>query len=72
MGGASLHEVQKLLGHSDIGMTQRYVHLADDSLQRATDNAGVIEEATTREKESQPTAKSFRVIAKTPVVAYVK
>ena len=38
MRGASLYDVQKLLGHADIGMTQRYAHMVDDSLQRATDN----------------------------------
>lgn len=47
MSGASLYDVQKLLGHSDIGMTQRYAHMVDDSLQRATENvAGVIEGAS--------------------------
>ena len=41
-----MYDVQKLLGHSDIGMTQRYAHMVDDSLQRATDNVSqVIEEA---------------------------
>jgi len=45
-GGASLYDVQKLLGHSDISMTQRYAHMVDDSLQKATDNmAGVIDRA---------------------------
>lgn len=38
MGGASLYDVQKLLGHSDISMTQRYAHMVDDTLQKATDN----------------------------------
>ncbi|MDG5469664.1 tyrosine-type recombinase/integrase [Deltaproteobacteria bacterium IMCC39524] len=43
-GGASLYDVSKLLGHSDVSMTQRYAHMADDSLQTATDNmAGVID-----------------------------
>jgi integrase len=43
-GGASLYDVSKLLGHSDISMTQRYAHMVDDSLQKATDNmAGVID-----------------------------
>lgn len=37
-GGASLYDVQKLLGHSDISMTQRYAHMIDESLQRATNN----------------------------------
>jgi len=33
------HDVQKLLGHQDIAMTQRYAHLSDEGLERAT--AGV-------------------------------
>jgi len=45
-GGASLYDVSKLLGHSDVSMTQRYAHMLDDSLQKATDNmAGVIDRA---------------------------
>ncbi|MBD1401660.1 tyrosine-type recombinase/integrase [Pelovirga terrestris] len=35
--GASLYDVQKLLGHSDPSMTQRYAHLSKDSLQKATE-----------------------------------
>jgi integrase len=47
MSGASLYDVQKLLGHSDIAMTQRYAHMVDDSLQRATDGVGqTIEEVS--------------------------
>lgn len=38
-GGASLFDVQKLLGHQDIAMTQRYAHLSDDGLKKVT--AGV-------------------------------
>jgi integrase len=34
--GADLYAVQRLLGHSDISMTQRYAHLAADDLKRAT------------------------------------
>lgn len=49
MSGASLYDVQKLLGHSDIGMTQRYAHMVDDTLQRATDNVSqMIEQASHR------------------------
>jgi site-specific recombinase XerD len=45
-GGASLYDVSKLLGHSDISMTQRYSHVTEDNLQKATDNmAGVIDRA---------------------------
>jgi integrase len=47
-GGASLYDVSKLLGHSDVSMTQRYAHMVDDSLQKATDNmAGVIDDIVT-------------------------
>lgn len=45
--GADLYAVQRLLGHRDIAMTQRYAHLAADDLKRAT--AGVsamLDEAT--------------------------
>lgn len=34
--GVSLYVVQKLLGHSDISITQRYAHLNNDSLYDAT------------------------------------
>ena len=33
--GCSLYEVQKILGHSSVAMTQRYSHLSQDSLLRA-------------------------------------
>lgn len=58
--GASLYDVQKLLGHSDIAMTQRYAHMVDDSLQRATDNvAGVIEGATSNGESSEVSTAGF-------------
>lgn len=34
--GATLYEVQSLLGHSSAQMTQRYAHLADSGLRRAS------------------------------------
>ncbi len=36
--GATLYDVQKLLGHATSQMTQRYAHLADASLRTATEN----------------------------------
>lgn len=36
----SLYEVQKLLGHKDIKMTQRYSHLSNDTLMNAAIMAG--------------------------------
>ncbi len=35
--GADLYAVQRLLGHRDISMTQRYAHLAEEDLRRATE-----------------------------------
>lgn len=32
--GATIYEVQKLLGHHHISMTERYVHLYPDTLQQ--------------------------------------
>ncbi len=38
--GRSLYEVQKLLGHSQLSTTQRYAHLAQDTLRQATEIVG--------------------------------
>jgi len=44
--GANLYAVQRLLGHQDIAMTQRYAHLAADDLKRATEGvAGLLDQA---------------------------
>ena len=40
--GCSLYEVQKILGHSSVIMTQRYSHLSQDSLLRAASHAGSV------------------------------
>jgi integrase len=40
--GCSLYEVQKILGHASVVMTQRYSHLSQDSLLRAASHAGAI------------------------------
>jgi integrase len=43
--GVSIYEVQTLLGHSTIQMTQRYAHLAPDRLQNRTEIVGNIIES---------------------------
>ncbi len=40
MGGMSLAVVSKLLGHSKIGTTMRYAHLADEELAKASESIG--------------------------------
>lgn len=39
--GSTLYEVQKILGHSDPSVTQRYAHLTSKSLQEAASRASV-------------------------------
>jgi integrase len=41
-GQVSMYELQKLLTHSSPQMTQRYAHLHDDALRRASDLAGAL------------------------------
>ena len=40
--GCSLYEVQKILGHASVVMTQRYSHLSQESLLRAAECAGSV------------------------------
>ena len=37
INGASIYDVQKLLGHRSISMTQVYAHLSEDATRRAVD-----------------------------------
>jgi integrase len=47
--GVPLYEIQKLLGHSSSQMTQRYAHLQDDTLRRASETvAAEIGKATSK------------------------
>lgn len=55
--GATLYEVQGLLGHSSAQMTQRYAHLADTGLRRATQRvADVVTAAVQQATESKRSA----------------
>jgi site-specific recombinase XerD len=49
MEGVDLYKVKELLGHKDLTMTQRYAHLAPDSLRGAIN---VLEEALKPKEES--------------------
>jgi integrase len=40
--GVDLYAVQRLLGHSDISMTQRYAHLSANDLQTATQGVAIL------------------------------
>jgi integrase len=51
-GQVSMYELQKLLTHSSPHMTQRYAHLRDEALRRASELAGVLfEEAEERDRQ---------------------
>jgi integrase len=57
--GVDLYVVQKILGHSNSAMTQRYSHLAPDTLQRATrvfENG--LKRSKDKEREQEATASS--------------
>jgi integrase len=41
-GGRSLYEVQQILGHSDMKVTERYAHLSKKTLQDAANSASVV------------------------------
>lgn len=41
-GQVSMYELQKLLTHESPQMTQRYAHLHDDALRKASDVAGIM------------------------------
>jgi integrase len=57
MEGVDLYKVKELLGHKDLTMTQRYAHLAPDSLRGAIN---VLEEAL-RPKEERGGAKVISI-----------
>jgi integrase len=60
-GKVSMYELQKLLTHSSPQMTQRYAHLHDDALRRASDLAGVL----FSEVENKGTPKSSQTVQNT-------
>ena len=59
MNGTPLAIVSKLLGHSKIGTTMRYAHLADKELAEASEGIGNILKASNLKVEQ---GMSFRVV----------
>lgn len=56
-GEVDMYQLQRLLTHKDPRMTQRYAHLRDDALRRASDVAGaIIAKATEEPAETQKVA----------------
>jgi integrase len=49
-GGTDLYRISKLIGHSTTSMTERYAHLAQDTLQNEVKN---LEKTMTRAKKEQ-------------------
>lgn len=55
--GATLYQVQHLLGHASPQTTQRYAHLSDEALREASGAVGnVVKQATRRKEETSPLA----------------
>ena len=49
--GATLPELQKLLGHATLAMTMRYAHLAPKHLRAAVSRLNGVLQGTSREQE---------------------
>lgn len=66
--GLSLPLVGRLLGHTQVATTQRYAHLADDPLRKATNRFGkLIERATLqgrRTTKPKPTAQVVHLVSR--------
>jgi integrase len=60
-GGHSLPLVGRLLGHTQAATTQRYAHLADDPLRKATEQFGTIFKKAGR-KRARPKADGAKVL----------
>ena len=52
-GEVGMYTLQKLLTHKDPKMTQRYAHLRDDALKKASEVAGNIIQNASRKKDDQ-------------------
>lgn len=59
-GGHSLPLVGRLLGHTQASTTQRYAHIADDPLRKATEEFGsIFNNAGKKQSRPRPSAKIF-------------
>lgn len=63
-GKVDMYHLQRLLTHKDPLMTQRYAHLRDESLRKASDLAGEIINRAAVENESQHEEKTENEVAK--------
>ena len=52
-GQVDMYTLQKLLTHKDPQMTQRYAHLRDETLKKASNLAGIIIEQIKQESEKE-------------------
>jgi len=57
-GQVDMYVLQKLLTHKDGRMTQRYAHLRDDTLKKASDLAGNIIQDAVKAKDQKNRAKT--------------
>jgi hypothetical protein len=57
-GEVDMYTLPKLLTHKDPKMTQRYAHLRDETLKKASDLAGSISEQATSKKTDVANLKS--------------
>lgn len=61
-GQVSMYELQKLLTHSSPQMTQRYAHLHDDALRKASGVAGVLFSAAKNKENEQASLEAPKTV----------
>jgi integrase len=61
-GKVDLYTLQKLLSHKTPDMTQRYAHLRDEALRKASDLAGVLVTDAAKEKKEETSSPSQKKV----------
>ncbi len=69
MGGVNMRAVQRLLGHADLRMTERYSHLSEQVLAAAVQVFPALPLAPANGNGHEATAKAEKIIPAEPVPA---
>jgi hypothetical protein len=70
--GRSLYEVQQILGHSQVRTTQRYAHLANETLVAAANVASIAVDGFTSKEDSVEEEEQERTLVQQSLINKVK